>query len=214
MTTFTIALLLVLLVVLAITVVAVGWTLRLRAQRSADHLADIDPFSVGEPWRAFVSSAVQSQTRFRSTVAATAPGPRRDRLDQIGGHLRQAVDETWRVAKLGNQLSKHRKFVDLPVTRDRLEAITGTDPDSEETRNAVQGQIDSAERVEAKILDAQSRLRLLEARMAESVARAAELSVDTASSDGLGMLDLDVSHLVGDLEALRLALEETEQAAG
>jgi len=57
--------------------------------------------------------------------------------------------------------------------------------------------------------DARDRLRLLDARFDELVARAAEVSLGTEDSDVLGN---DVDGLVSELEALRAALEETNSA--
>ena len=58
--------------------------------------------------------------------------------------------------------------------------------------------------------DARDRLRLLDARLDELVARAVEVSVGTADSTVLGN---DVEELVVELEALRMAVEETNEAA-
>ena len=61
--------------------------------------------------------------------------------------------------------------------------------------------------------DAGTRLRVLNAQMDEAVARAVELSVTAADGSDLSPLSADVESLVGELESLRLALEETASAA-
>ena len=55
------------------------------------------------------------------------------------------------------------------------------------------------------------RLRLLDARFDELVARTVEVSVGTGDTDVLGD---DVDGLVNELESLRIAMEETDRAAG
>ena len=54
------------------------------------------------------------------------------------------------------------------------------------------------------------RLRLLDARFDELVARTVEVSVGTGDTDVLGD---DVDGLVSELESLRIAMEETDRAA-
>jgi hypothetical protein len=79
------------------------------------------------------------------------------------------------------------------------------------TIKALQAQLDSAARMDATITDARDRLRLLDARMDESVARAVELSVRAGGVDDLGGLGDDVEGIVGDMEALRQGLEEADK---
>jgi hypothetical protein len=65
--------------------------------------------------------------------------------------------------------------------------------------------------------DAQDRVRLLNARLDEAVARAVELSIRAEDVGELGGLGTDVEHLVEEMESLRVSLEEaggTAQAAG
>jgi hypothetical protein len=57
--------------------------------------------------------------------------------------------------------------------------------------------------------DAQDRLRLLDARFDELVARAVEVSVGT---EEYGVLVSDVDEVVTEFEALRMAVEATSQA--
>ena len=63
-------------------------------------------------------------------------------------------------------------------------------------------------RLEAVTQQAAERLRLLDARLDEAVARAVELSL-SGDSGQLSGLDSDVDSLVGEMEALRVALEDT-----
>ena len=62
--------------------------------------------------------------------------------------------------------------------------------------------------------DARDRLQRLNAELAEAVARAVELSLSAADIGALQPLGSDVENVVGELEALRQALEETGGQAG
>ena len=58
-------------------------------------------------------------------------------------------------------------------------------------------------------MSTRNRLRLLDARFDELVARAVEVSVGSADS---GVLGNDVNDLVNELEGLRLAIDDTQRA--
>ena len=55
---------------------------------------------------------------------------------------------------------------------------------------------------------------MLNAQLDEAVARAVELSVNTTDVSALGPLSQDVESLVGELETLRQALDETRGTPG
>lgn len=185
----------------------------------------IDPFRVGEPWRRFVVDAQQAQRRFDEVVRRMRPGPLRDRLQSVGSRVGDAVGECWRIARQGDQLNAALRALDVRSIRAELEeahrdrASVEGDPDAEEaldrTVRAVESQLETARRLSAVAEDAVDRLRLLNAQLDESVARAVEISlqsdVDVSSLGGLGA---EVDHVVGELEALRSALEETAVASG
>ncbi len=77
------------------------------------------------------------------------------------------------------------------------------------TQQAIEAQLASAQRLAEVSTDARNRLRLLNAQLDEAVARAVELSVQTGDASALSPLTDDVDNLVGELESLRQALEET-----
>ena len=138
-------------------------------------------------------------------------GPKRDRLTAIGARLDEAVEDVWNVAQQGHELSKGRNRIDIDGTRERLSAVTGDDSTASATREALQSQLDAAERLNLGVSGAERQLRLLQARMDEAVAKAAEV---TAGSSDVGVLDADMTHLVDDLEALRQAMVEADDADG
>jgi len=175
----------------------------------------MDPFAVGEPWRQFVTRATRARTQFATAISTVGPGPKLDRLNSIGVRLDEAVDDVWSVARQGHALSQGRNRIDLGEIRRRLGTVSGDDATSASTRESLQNQIDAAERLNSEISQTERTLELLTTRLDESVATATELSAGASSSADLGAigsLDSDMNRLVDDLEALRLALAETEAA--
>lgn len=76
-------------VVLAVVLAAVGWTGRMaaavfgrrrRERAGRPHPAELDPWSVPEPWRQLLRQAASAQSRFDQLVAGWRPGPTRERL--------------------------------------------------------------------------------------------------------------------------------------
>jgi hypothetical protein len=179
----------------------------------------IDPFTLTDPWRRFVSGAMQARRKFDEAVRSAKPGPLRDRLLEIGGRLEDAVHECWRVARQGQALADARGQLDTRAAQAELDelqrSLGGAAPAAgstdEGTLAALQAQLASAQRMDRTIADARDRLRLLDARMDESVARAVELSVRAGGVDELGGLGDDVEGIVGDMEALRQGLEEADR---
>ena len=192
---------------------AAAWAARVAAAipRDSADAQHIDPFALQDPWRTFVRSAQQARRKFDTAVSGARPGPMRERLTEIGDRLDDAVDECWRVARQGQALSDARSQLDTKDAQRELASLDPSSPSHGKTAEALQAQIASAQRLEATANDARDRLRLLDARMDEAVARAVELSVEGGDADLTG-LGTDVDGLVGDMEALRQGLEETEQA--
>ena len=81
-------------------------------------------------------------------------------------------------------------------------------PSEAETATALQAQLASAERLATLANRSRDRLRLLDARFDELVARTVEVSVGSGDTDLLGN---DVDGLVNELESLRIAMEETDR---
>ena len=184
-----------------------------KAAKAADR---IDPFTLSEPWRGYVQAAQSAKLRFDRTVQGTRPGPIQDRLHEMGTRLDDAIEDCWRVASRGDdidsaiaQLNTAEAQLDLAETRKRIRE-RGVTPDLESTERSLQAQIASHQRMRTVSEDTRDRLRLLDARFDELVAQAAEVSV--GAGDTAGLSD-DIDGLASELEALRLALEETDRAA-
>jgi hypothetical protein len=182
----------------------------------------IDPMSIGDPWRRFVREALDAQRRYRRAVSTANPGPLQDRLVEIGERIDESVQECWRVARRGDALVDAIGNLDPAAARRELDAAKqavklNPSDNAKATVEALQSQADSADRLISVATEAQDKLRLLDARLDESVARAVELSIRAEDVGELGGLGGDVETLVSDLETLRVSLDEAgkdQEAAG
>jgi len=176
----------------------------------------IDPFTLSEPWRHFVSDALQAKTRFQQAVRGAQSGPLQDRLREIEARVDTGVEEVWRIARRGDQLVAGRRQMDpdairhdIAATQASAAAPGATDETVASTLESLQAQLATVERVERVIGQATSQLRLLNARLDEAAARTIELSVQAQEVADLGGLGADVDQMVHEMEALRQAIEET-----
>jgi hypothetical protein len=176
----------------------------------------IQPERLAEPWRSFVREAQDAARRYRRAVAATAPGPLRERLADIGTRIDTGVLVSWRVAKRGDALEGALGEMDLRAVADELRAVEAEaaarrgpqGASLERTAAALRAQLSSASRLGAVAAEARDRLRLLDARLDEAVARAVELSLGAGDVSAAGGLQGDVEQLVEEMEALRAALDD------
>ena len=182
----------------------------LAAMPPASPRSTIDPFTLSEPWRRFVQSAQRSRTALHDTLRGATEGPLKDRLADIAARLDGAIEESWTIAKRGDEIDKAIKRIDPVRLRAQLEALrsTGTSDSGEAAVASVESQLASVERLKALSASTADRLRLTQVRLDELVARAAEVIVgrtDTATYEH------DVDNLVIELEGLRQAVAETNE---
>ena len=171
----------------------------------------IDPFAVGEPWRQYVQGAQRAAARLHETVRRTPDGPLKERMDSIVAKLDHGLDETWRIARRGDEIDDAVSRLDptkLRSKRDTLakEAEAHPGEEVEAALASVDAQLGSADRLKEQSAKTASRLRLTQTRLDELVARAAEVSIGAGDTDAY---EHDVEDLVVELESLRLAVEET-----
>jgi hypothetical protein len=205
-------------IVVAAGVGAAAWAARVAFAVPRKPRAErIDPFTIKEPWRRFVSDALRSQRQFADAVRNTRRGPLADRMATIGERVDAGAKEAWRIARAGQALAEARSAIDVSVVMAKLSAVAPPDapappPDSAVARtvDALNAQLQSARRLEDLVSDTQDRLRLLDARLSEAVARAIELSVRAEGAEDLGSLSQDIDSVVNEMEALRAALVETD----
>ena len=150
-------------------------------------------------------------------VRSTDAGPLRDRLSEIGQRINDGVEECWKIARAGHALTQARKRIDLAgIQRELTElgpAPTGVPTEAssarDETAAALQSQIATTNRMDTTISSTRDRLRLLNARLDESVTRSIELSVSSTSESAIDQVGSDVSAITTEMEALRQAIEVT-----
>ncbi|MBS1837619.1 MAG: hypothetical protein JST64_07965 [Actinobacteria bacterium] len=183
----------------------------LAAVPGAPTRAGSDVRGLVDPWRSLMTSVLDARHRYDTAIGSIRPGPLRDRLVEVGGRMDTAVDDANRIARAGNTLTEGRKQIDLPAIRQELTTAQGRPrtESTEETVAAIEAQIASAERMDATIADTHDRLRLLDARLDEMVARTVELAATQASTGDLGGLGSEVDDIVAEMESLRQAVEET-----
>lgn len=187
----------------------------------ASRRPEIDPARLSDPWRRYVVEALDAADRFDRAVGGARLGPLRTRLQRIADRIDTGVEEVWAIARHGEDLERAlRQLEPVAVVRDRLvnveRDLAGPRPDDPhlvQLADALRSQLASTERIAAVATDTRERLRVLDARLDEAVARAVELSLSSADAATIGGLGSDVDDIVGEMEALRLALEETSRPA-
>ena len=189
-------------IIAAIVAVAAGGFAFLRRK---PRRPQIDPFTVGEPWRRHVSTAQSLQRDYDALVAATPEGPLRERMQGIGGQVDHAVVECYQIAQRGYQLDGTLRTLNAPGLRSRLERVS-----DDASRASLQSQLDSTERIRATRDQTDQRLRVLTTRMGELLAQAAEVRVGADATDELGTA---VDDVVLQLEALRQAVDDVNKAS-
>lgn len=177
--------------------------------------ARVEPRTLSEPWRGYAVQAQSAKRRFDQIVATVPVGPLHERLQLLSGRLDEGIDETWRIARRGHELVGAIDTIDTQSAERELEelrqSVGSREPTASEadTARALEAQLAAAQRLVALASSSRDRLRLLDARFDELIARTVEVSVGSGDSDVLGD---DVEGLVNELEALRMAMEETDRA--
>lgn len=178
-------------------------------ERKTKH--DVDLRSLTDPWRTFVADAIDARQRYGRALETASTGPLRDRLGEIGRRLDDGVSESWRIARRGMALESALGQLEDPDTvQQRLEQARRSGG-GKQLEQSLQAQLDSTSRIVGVAQDARHRLQLLDARLDEAVARAVELALSSDDPGAAGGLGSDVDAVVGDMEALRQALEETNR---
>jgi hypothetical protein len=197
----------------AVGVGALAWGGRvLAAVPGDDPSPKVAPSRLSEPWRTYAVQAEDAKKRFDRVVATVPGGPLRERLQQLSGRLSEGIDESWRIARRGHELQGAIGTIDTTSAQHELAAMRvdigerDPSPAEVETMEALEAQLASAGRLVTLAERSRDRLRLLDARFDELVARTVEVSVGSGDTDVLGD---DVDGLVSELESLRIAMEET-----
>ena len=196
---------------LAPVVGLVLYAARVAAAMERQPADSVDLRSLTEPWRTFVADAIDARQRYGRALETASSGPLRDRLADIGRRLDDGVAESWRIARRGMALeSALHQLEDPRAVSERLEQARRSGG-GKQLEQSLQAQLDSTSRIVRVARDARARLQLLDARLDEAVARAVELALSAEDPGAVGGLGSDVEAVVGDMEALRQALEETNR---
>lgn len=176
--------------------------------------AGVDLRGLEDPWHSIMREILEATDRFDRAVRAVDAGPLRDRLAELGERLGSAVHEALRVARAGHDLSQARRRIDGGRLHAELAAVRDSPPTphTAATVQALEAQIGTVARMDATITDVRERLRLADARIDETVTRAIELSVARHDAGELAGLGAEVDSVLGEVVALRSALEETQAA--
>lgn len=171
----------------------------------------IDPFTLGEPWRQFVQQGQRAGRKLRDTLAGLADGPLKQRLQEVADDLDRGLGEAYRIAQRGDEIDAAVRRLDPVALRSRLQTLDRqaageANPEQQAAIESVRTQLASAERLKAQSSSTADQLRLTQVRLDELVARASEVALGTAEPDTYAR---DVDSLVERLEALHLAVEET-----
>ena len=179
----------------------------LRSMSRADRPDNIDPFALREPWLFYVRDAQKAQREVASAVTNTADGPIRERLQTIHTRLGDGVEEVWQISNLGQTLADNGRRVDLNDLKRRLAKAEDAGGDNASQVSALGSQLESASRLDERLETTTARLDTLDAQLKDTATRALELS--TVGEIGAAeSLVSNVDHMVDELEALRLGLEE------
>lgn len=191
---------------------AAGWLARVATSLPrAPTVEAVSTTGLSDPWRRFVTEALVAQRRFLAVVASAPGGVVRERLTEIAGRVDDGVRESSRIAHRGQQLETALAALDDPRELRRQRQALRPAPGSSDERVAasLDAQIASTERISSLARDTAERLRVLDARLDETVARAVELSLQADDVGALEGLGASVEGLVADMEALRQALDES-----
>jgi hypothetical protein len=170
-----------------------------------------------EPWAAYVRSAESLGSRFMAAAGRVAAGPFQGPLRGLTEQVERSVEQSRQLAGHGQVLVTARRAIDvaavdagLAAARHALRADRTDSADHErQIVEALEAQRTAADRMDEVIDDVAGRLRLIEARLGEALARVVELPVHArAPGEPPPGTAADIDLLVSDLEALRQALDE------
>ncbi len=170
------------------------------------------PPALDEPWRTFVAHALASQRDIVASVANTSPGPMRERLQLLAGHVDTGLRECWQLAQDGQRITRARLHINTPAIATelrRLQALAPS-PSLTETAEALQAQLDTATRLEGQVTSTYDGLLLLNARLGEAAARVIELSVRPHQLNDVAAVESTVESVVDELAAIRHGLTELD----
>jgi hypothetical protein len=171
-----------------------------------DPLAHVDPWAVSPRFSGAVQGALEARRRYADIVRRTRPGPVQERLAGLGARVDDGVSAVWATATRASDIEATLAGLEPERVTDQYKDAkrSGADPELVE---ALSARFTSVQRLLNTLDDTDERLRLLNTHLAATVARAAEVAL-SASADGADAVSDELDGVVGDLTALRSALDE------
>lgn len=212
-------------------VVGAGVRLAVAAWRKIRALPveEIDPFALPEPWRGMVQQALEAGKRFQGVSRAWPAGPLQDRLTSLGAVVEAEVRGVWVAAQQGAALtggyppgSKRITAGDLSAELGALQQERSEVPAADQARR---GELDRAEQTLAVQLQAarksestahavEDRLRILVARLDETVTSVVALTAGPGGAGDVEGAAATVEGLAQEIAALQAGMGEAAQLPG
>lgn len=198
----------------------VGWGAKVALAVPRKRRSTINPGRLPDPWRQFVLDAAQAAKRFNDLARTLPAGPLRTELAEVGQRVEEGVRDCWEIANRGAALDAARKQLGLSQAANEIDRLRGertlrarqgVDVSSiDQAINALSRQLAAGQRVENAAFEARDRLRVLNAQLDEAVAAVVEITLRPNAAGSAGAIRGQVNGIVDELEALRLALDETD----
>ncbi|HTW07211.1 MAG TPA: hypothetical protein VME46_06865, partial [Acidimicrobiales bacterium] len=170
----------------------------------------IDPWSVTEPWRGYVSRGLDARRRLRTLASQCPPGPVASYLAHAVSRVDVAVEEQWALARSGAALTgpgRHSGQVteELAHLQSSLRQAGGADRALLASREeALASELRSLRHSEAVAAQVSSQLSALCTQLESLVASGVQLVSAAATADAdLGALTSELDSLFGALAEAR-----------
>ena len=178
-----------------------------RRNQPRDPLDAVDPAAVSPRFAASVAGALAARRRYAEVLAGVRAGPVRERLVASGARLDAGVAAVWEVAQRATQVERTLAALDPERVTDEYKAARRSESDPQ-LEAALAQRFASVQRLLNTLDDTGDRLRLLDARLGAAVAGAAEVALGVAGDTGGDARGAELDGAVGELAALRTALDE------
>lgn len=187
--------------------------------------AELDPWSVPDPWRQLVHQAAAAQTRFDQALRDWPAGPIRDRLEGLRSHFYADVAAVGAIAKKGAAMlgwtgayhdtsrptadRLRQDLAEVQTQRRRLAgAPSGREAELAREEAAIAAQLRSVNQAESAANEVHTQLRLIVARIDETVTTMLILGTDTTAYSEPDAVAAALTSLNDELMALQAGLDD------
>jgi hypothetical protein len=200
-----------------------------RQSRSRPKPADLDPWSVPEPWRQLVQQALAAQTHFDQTIQDWPAGPIKERLVALQPRVYVSVEQVGAIAKRGAALGGWSGGIAIPgrpsadqlseqlrQVADERQQLSEEAPQRDailaRTEESIAAQLRAVRNAEDAAAMTHDRLRLLVATLDQTVTSLLALGVDGAEA-GAEILETSLAFVSDEIAALHRGLAEATSSA-